>query len=226
MWFLGKIVHDFSIDVTGSNILDFTGKPGTAWSQGTMPSFVSGKEMFFTGWNLGGDNESSSKSCMCYMDLGTNKINVLLERDDNDIGCSMPTIQKNTLYYMSFQAWKNKEALYSIRQCGIYFDTTGKERYVLRNFKDVISGGFCYARPVPFKDSIFCCFREFGKRNYKGMVLTKYHDQWLPTVLECEDSIVAYPYPFQLTNDDKVYCLYNNDESLRGNIQIAEVIYD
>lgn len=214
---------------------DLLGPRGSAWSNGVMLSQVCLDTglVSMVGWTKGGDDESTSRNCLLTSQLynGLNISNadtkVSLYTDDRCIGCSMAFYHRGVCYYMSFQGWYNKEALYCIRSCNYYNDGSEDEfniRYY--NHGDILSGGFCYARPVITerndKTELWYCYREFGKRNYKAGCLELINNIWFPKSIETDEEIVAYPYPFQYK--DKTYVLYNNDKSLRGNIQLAEVI--
>lgn len=234
---LGRLIeHDdltFTLTQEDKVFSHYLGPKGSCYSNGLMLSQVLDNLSVYTGWTLGADDQSTSRNTilMCYNTscqfLGVPEH--IIPVDDNKIGMSMGFIDGCTMYYMSFQGWHNKEALYSIRSCSIYFNDQENNTPETYNYKDVLSGGFCYARPVIIERNnykeLWYCYREFGKRNYKpGCLFLSDDGVWFPKEIETEEEIVAYPYPFVV--DNRTYVLYNNDRSLRGNIQLAEVIDD
>lgn len=197
------------------------GKPGTFNSSGSMVSQCFSNHMYITGWNLGADEHSTFKNSIGRLDFDwgfrLSNSEVLIDRDKNfPLGCSMPFYDDDDLYLMRFTGWLNKKALYDIV---VYNESTKK-------LDTILTGRYCYARPVIHKSGknrqLWYCYRDFDKKNYKAGCLELINGTWFPVPVEAEDKIVAYPFPF--TIDNKTYVLYNNDKSLGGAIQLAEVV--
>lgn len=139
---------------------------------------------------------------------------------------------RKDVYFMEFSPWVDLggrlEPFYGIS----VQRNTGKVEQILKGDK-------CYCRPVVYtrpdkvRELWYCHrnlvgYKEHSKDAYKLGVLREIDDQWVPVNHEVsmltDDFQMAYPFPFVV--DNRIFVLYNNDKSMRGKVQVAEVFYE
>lgn len=225
-YFPGAFSRFFLLGGSENIVYEFLGKKGSFNSQGNMLSQILPDGSFsLTCWTLGADDESTSRNCLATCSY-PNSVKPIHLDDLESVSTSMAFLDhdQNTMYYMSYYGWYNKEAIYGIKSCKYRIDD-GKTEYY--DFNWILRGQYCYARPVIREHNgikeLWYSYRDFGKRNYKAGCSRMLNGTWFPVEVESEDEIVAYPYPF--TVEGVSYVLYNNDDLLRGQIQIAELHY-
>ena len=227
-YFVGKLqkANPLIIKHRDKVITSIPTKAGSPFRAGIMPSCIDADDnMWVIGWSFGTDKDTKYKACIgvsTYFDsTHIDKPYLVMDRDDNEIGCTSPFVVGSTMYYVSYQSWHKKEPVSIIRSCDWIETPSGV--YNFSNFQDILKGMYCYARPILFEDQLWFSYREYGEKNYKAGCLRLIEGNWIPEYITADDRIVAYPYPFRL--DDTVYVMYNNTEGPDGTIQIGEVVY-
>ncbi len=225
--FLDYETHDASLEGT----LGPSNLKGN-YVHGLLLSQITDTSVLYTGWT-NKDNGIERWETVGLVDVEDTWKDLIPYPNLKETVTSMPfQDDKKDVYFMEFSPWASLggrlEPFYGIS----VQRNTGEVEQILKGDK-------CYCRPVVYTRpdkirELWYCYRnlslykERSKDAYKLGVLREIDDQWVPVNHEvsilANDFQMAYPFPFVV--DNRIFVLYNNDKSMRGKVQVAEVFYE